>query len=311
MPKKNLSQLKEVIGNATQQFQNMPLGKKDYLNKVILFVSFDLTGSTLYKPNNPETWGKTFEVFFTEITDAMVNNAADEIAPDVVFEVWKFQGDEILFFAEVPSQDILVQGIEKTYSVLLEKSSAVLEESRLNNPAYPLNVKATAWIALIDAVTNRTFFPNDFVQNQGKATYHYPPDFIGTSIDEGFRVAKAFGDSRRLALAFELACCLVDTAALSKIYVVGAQKLKGIWNDHDYPALWYCEETDKPSLNSDIWTELRDHRTAILNHSNSNNNLNKVFLSASNNKDYLLQVFNNMKFSTDAKLNKIKKALGL
>lgn len=234
-----------------------------------------------------------------------VNYRAD--TPDIFFTTWKFQGDEILFFAEVSAQEGLVQGVKKTYNVLQERSLAIRKETD-----DALDVKAAAWIAFIDSTTNRVFYPNDFVENQGTRKYHYPPDFIGTSIDEGFRVAKAFSASCRLAMAFELACCLIETEAHSRIYVVGAQELKGIWNTKPekkyYPALWYSEGI--PASNDDIWSELQDSRTAIARQNDNSHRLEKVFQAVPHNMPYFSNLLDAITFS-GGKRTIIEKKLGL
>jgi hypothetical protein len=279
---------------------------EDYQNKVILFVSFDLSGSTDFKPKNLDSWGDTFYDFFEAVARTMtLEYRAD--TPDIFFTTWKFQGDEILFFAEVATQDSLVQGVKKTHSVLQQQSTDIRKAS---NDA--LDVKAAAWIAFMDGKTNRVFYPNDFVENQETPAYHYPPDFIGTSIDEGFRVAKAFSEPRRLAISFELACCLIETEAHSRIYVVGAQELKGIWNQQSekkyYPALWYSEET--PASSDNIWSELQDFRTAMARQSDNSKRLEKIFQSVPHNMPYFSKLLDAIIFG-GGKRAIIEKKLGL
>jgi hypothetical protein len=296
MPKKDSAKatrlLAEVEKATPEDIMPSTPNNEDYRNKVILFVSFDLSGSTDYKPKNPDSWGDTFYEFFRALAKTMtIEYRAD--TPDIFFKTWKFQGDEILFFAEVSTQESLVQGVKKAFAVLQEQSIAICKES---NDA--LDVKAAAWIAFIDGTTNRVFYPNDFVENQGTPTYDYPPDFIGTSIDEGFRVAKAFGAPCRLALAFELACCLIETAAHNRIYVVGAQQLKGIWNKQEskkyYPALWYSEEI--PTTNDDIWRELQDYRTAMARQIDNSERLKKIFEAVPHETSYFSKLLDAIRF---------------
>jgi hypothetical protein len=288
MPKKNkekathLFVAKKVEQSISPDISPITTNNKDYQNKVILFVSFDLSGSTDFKPKNLDSWGDTFYDFFEAVARTMTLEYR-AATPDIFFTTWKFQGDEILFFAEVSTQEGLVQGVKKTYDVLQERSLAIRKET-----GGALDVKAAAWIAFIDSTTNRVFYPNDFVENQDTPKYHYPPDFIGTSIDEGFRVAKAFSASCRLAIAFELACCLIETEAYSRIYVVGAQELKGIWNKQPekkyYPALWYSEE--KPVSGDNIWSELQDSRTAMARQPDNSERLEKIFKAVPQNIPY-------------------------
>jgi hypothetical protein len=66
-------------------------------------------------------------------------------------------------------------------------------------------------------------------------------DYIGTSIDKGFRIASGLARSKRIAISFDIAYLLVqeNINEARNIYHVGFGELKGIWKQKPYPALWY------------------------------------------------------------------------
>ncbi|MGK0289762.1 MAG: hypothetical protein ACI86H_001208 [bacterium] len=191
-----------------------------YKPKLLLFVSFDLVGSSLFKSNLRNQWQNSFFAFFERTYNEMKKfNCSSNL-----FKTWKLQGDEILFSLKIETLQDVAESVSHIYLTLLKISQELPHE---------LDVKASAWLAYIDDELNKEI-PEDFLGSLKK-------DYIGSTIDEGFRISAHFCQAKRFALSFDLVFILAQTEAIQYILCVGHQKLKGIWNHRYYPVFWYSE----------------------------------------------------------------------
>lgn len=204
-------------------------------------------------------------------------------------ELWKTIGDEVLFTKRVdhPWQAV----------VCMHAWVATLDVLRAFLSEHKLNVKSTAWLAdfplrnheivlrkittsSLDEVDDTYILNNqnglrDFYEtNRGG----YIRDFIGPSIDTGFRVT-GFASVRKLALSAELtfllSCEQVRAQNDLKIYAQrsyvlpsfplrydGRQQLKGVLNGSGYPIFWIDLDPNNPlSLAEDKVTNNRNPTT--------------------------------------------------
>ena len=165
-------------------------------------MSADIVGSTAYKASKTDNftpeWAQIFGSFFDAFPSLL--SSAYESLDDEYFKqaknlkAWKFSGDEILFSVEL-----------NDYVDALSHLAAfmkVLDDYPKNNwlaKSIPLRLKGTAWVAgfpVMNAVINSTDFPEDY---------------IGPSMDTGFRLAK-FATPRKLVVSIELAHILLNSA---------------------------------------------------------------------------------------------------
>lgn len=134
-----------------------------------IFVSFDLTNSTKLKHET-----KSWEKVITELFNSMP-------LVRTYLNFWKFNGDELLFFKEIKSLyqiAVIIDVVNSAMQKISSKLSIQKNQDSSGKNWYKVELKATIWLAGID-------FENNFRINP---PYGY--DFIGTEIDEGFRLTK-------------------------------------------------------------------------------------------------------------------------
>lgn len=240
--------------------------------KLLAFASFDIVGSTNYKATNLD-WAKDYQGFLQEIEKG--------ITKIVGWKVWKRLGDEIIFVRELQPEKIetrsetVAEKREREGKEKIEKKeyqlSGIVEDiyenlillsgyfRRQEISGYKsLDIKAAMWLAYIDESINITY--QDISKNTALQ------DYIGVSMDEGFRVAHACTQPRMLALSFELAYIISTILhhttleadkdkSISNIFFLSYQKLKGIWFDRGYPVYWYVDaknlENEKDEIGYD------------------------------------------------------------
>jgi hypothetical protein len=220
----------------------------DWRWKLRLFVSADLVGSTAYKSNTtadkPE-WAATFKEFFRDFPVAVERayskepqsswNCLEHLAP------WKFSGDEILFWVEL-------HDYRESISHLLAFKHAVLSFPELwAEKKVPLRLKATAWLAGFPVTNTEIEISTD-------ADRRTALDFIGPSIDMGFRIAK-YADARRMVVSADLALMILDAVETLEverghfhIHLQSKEVLKGVIGNMPYPILWIDMFNGRPDL---------------------------------------------------------------
>ncbi len=244
----------------------------DYLApRLRLFVSLDIQGSTSFKyaSDNVETWLPIIHWFYIE-TQSTVERSwlkiaqrlrhdvpAAEPGPEPVF--WKSAGDELLFVKEITHPLQCLSAVLAFKDVLVQQNDAIQRRSDGR-----LKLKATAWlggfpnlnkeIPLVgsyadtygdDATVEDAIVQNTMVQiaRLDQGTLPHQRDFVGPSIDLGFRLAE-LATPRRFVVSVELAYVLADMMVRNdlidrvNLQVDEGQVLKGILNDKEYPVIW-------------------------------------------------------------------------
>lgn len=198
-----------------------PRASKIAIQSLRLFVSMDIVGSTQYKRRRPDEWQQPLKQFFQR-----VDAAVDELKQlDKEAVVWKRAGDEVILHFVIRTEAELREKIAAVYNLYHEIAD------RIGQSEFTLGVKAAAWLCPVDDVRNIEI---------------YADDWIGLSMDEGFRIAHNFSAVRGFALSFELAY-LLSVVNLDKylFLFLGCQELKGVWNGRFYPVIWYTEPESK------------------------------------------------------------------
>lgn len=185
---------------------------------------------------------------------------------NVLFEsmhFWKYNGDEVLYAEQFSNLETLIDIVEKAYVYMKH-----LQNELCNKFGKSFRLKGTIWLAEIG---------KDF---NSSTCYHVKPnnsgdEFVGTSIDEGFRLAKKITgskividpkiiyyflvvssiynnkkdyswfeeDGKFFRYAREIPSSINDKLEnlISFVRFVGFTKLKGIWNNRMYPVFWYYQ----------------------------------------------------------------------
>ena len=216
------------------------MGSRDE-GHIRIFLSVDLVGSTAFK-NSPRSesesrlgpaWANVFVQFYNGFPLLFERTLSDSSLPtDIRPTVIKALGDELLLQTEV-------QNHNEARRVVQFFALAMSEYKRKNLMPYSLLLKGTAWIA---------GFPN----NNHKVTLAGAKghdDFIGPSMDTGFRLAK-HAKPAKLIVSVDLALLMLNGHEGCRLYCDGFEPLQGVLDGRPYPILWYLVATEDHELQS-------------------------------------------------------------
>lgn len=228
-----------------------------------VFFSADMAGSTRFKGANPvgssvlgvrasHNWATVFASFFEDFSrefmarDREVRASNGESVHNPV-RIWKINGDEILFAADIDSTDQVI------FQTRAFSETVALFDDRLLK-SYGLGVRGCCWTAGFP-VRNRAIRLNSisiphvhmesaevpldellyFRQGLG-----FVEDYIGVEIDQGFRLA-GLARPGRLIISIDVASILAESAPIGsplRFFLVGWSPLKGVYGDSPYPLVW-------------------------------------------------------------------------
>ncbi len=244
----------------------------DRHQRLQLFFSADLSGGTAFKNQYAvervsylQAWPAMYEQFFREFERSFregVTAAREEVSDDAWIapppQLWKINGDELLFTELVypdmrrrnpalsTSLRVFVQLIQKYDEIYLAKGMGV--RGCIWTAGFPLRNKALR-IAEgdieiikkgdIENVASEPDRPEDQDTGDFEPGSTAVTDYVGRDMDLGFRLA-GFAPAMRVVCSFDVAqfvTALPDQSALA-VYHVGWQPLKGILRGFPYPILW-------------------------------------------------------------------------
>lgn len=115
--------------NILQQLRaKLDSNRKKKEPEVILFFSYDVVNSSLYKTINYHGWAQVL----TNIIKELNNRVKQEIEE---VELWRVLGDEAIFIVRIKSEDELIAYVEKIFKILvttindMKKAKLSLEKS--------------------------------------------------------------------------------------------------------------------------------------------------------------------------------------
>ena len=208
-------------------------------DKNVLFVSFDICGSTELKTKFQNKW--------LDMIRILLSNKL----PNMSF--WKFNGDEILYFTEVHSLSFVIE-LVKDVSFQVE----FLQNQFKDAFQQSIFVKATAWIARVNFGNEKELKDQFESINNFEFLKNGLCDYVGINIDEGFRLC-SHASPRKVLLDPKIVFLLMKSQIegyydqveeiptyqsnvkdlLDHIYFCGFVKCKGIWQNRKYPIYWY------------------------------------------------------------------------
>lgn len=226
-------------------------GTKEQNNQqreVILFFSFDVVNSSLYKTINYYGWAQTLVELFKKL-----NQRVKEVICEA--ELWRVLGDEAIFIVRIKSEESIYDYVDLIFDVLIKtikdlKTGNFFDnmdnfnsrEVNLMKVQNILSLKAAVWIATVSKFQSSTEKAENIFEEYELEKQNKFYEFLGNDIDAGFRIAKYTSDSR-LVVSFELAALLARrTESLQNLTIVTYKHLKGIWNNRYYPIIWYHNE---------------------------------------------------------------------
>jgi hypothetical protein len=191
-----------------------------------MFISIDAIGSTELKSksiiDNSTDWRDFFLSFYqdfrTIVADLYTKHEFQNVA-----ELWKNLGDELIFISTI----IELKEIEINLKVFIEAIK------KFNSEKYSLKVKGSSWLAETP-VSNLIIIKDRYPQSKEIIDL----DFIGASIDIGFRISK-FATDRKFIISVEVAKILVENANNKfTIFFDGELEVKGVLDKNRYPIIW-------------------------------------------------------------------------
>ncbi len=243
----------KTISDKQNSEKDTNTNKKDSTNDVVLFFSFDVVNSTLYKTINYFGWSKVINNFFLKLQDEVNRKIVSS-------QLWRILGDEAIFIVKIRDKEEIIKYVNSFNSIFIDTLNALKDgkfisienkcnrELELEKRQNILSLKATAWIALVNNTDGEILddegSENVFVRyisssNSSKFQFF---EFLGNDIDTGFRISKYTRD-KRLAVSFELAYILNEyTKESSKLHIITYKNLKGVWSDKLYPIIWYHDK---------------------------------------------------------------------
>lgn len=209
--------------------------------ELYLFLSVDIIDSTKikYDTDNPINWYNSFREFYISFPEFFVNHLKMEYAYNSLkydpynYKIWKHAGDEILSYINITMKDevpCIVQAFKRTLEEWLSP-----EEKKLK-------IKGNIWLGQIPFI-DRKLLPEENSRHQ--RTINIPEDFIGPSIDCGFRIGK-YSSQNNITISVEVAdLCKGYPSLQSSLYYLTSENLKGVFgSDNKYPIFVIHLNTD-------------------------------------------------------------------
>jgi len=209
---------------------------------LLLFFSVDLIGSTAFKQKNIQkdnlssNWKKNFQDFYNnfkiEVQQAYCKIDEIKIIEEDEFYypyMWKFLGDEIIFMVHISDFRYIYPHVEAFKKALADYN---VEEKKLK-------VRLSSWLAQFPVVN--TVLGNIEPNTTKEICSKTEVDFLGPSLDLGFRIAK-YSTERKVVISVDLAFVLLKHCLEHKInpyhfYFDKNQDAKGL-NNNKYPIIW-------------------------------------------------------------------------
>lgn len=238
---------------------------KSEFKKTLLFLSVDLIGSTQTKVEFPpggaeESWLYGYEQFYVTFPEEL-DKACGEQGIGTP-EVWKYNGDEILF------RTIVRTATETTKSIVAFQKASNRYMRYQESPRELANIKCAAWLATFP-------YPNEIVtvpQPVSRLKYERNDDrygdqiedYLGPEIDIGFRISK-YATSHKLVVSVTLAWVIAyrlkqykgnlpnsDPPPPPDSYFETWEPLRGVLGGTAYPIIWVDVSTQERELHEKL-----------------------------------------------------------
>ena len=200
-----------MIQSSRDEIRQVALEDKDlFLKKptsplFYVFFSFDLVNSTIYKNEQKEKWPIVFAQFYQIIREEIKKEFQG-------IKVWKYIGDEILFYKMLNSTEELFEIVHGSFKAL----NCTLKnlKNSFRDIFKPLSLKGTIWGAPVMHVRGEELKKLEMEKSQNIAldvVYENQvslKDFMGPDIDIGFRISK-YAEKEKLVISADLAYMLL------------------------------------------------------------------------------------------------------
>lgn len=189
----------KLLGESIKEAVSIKEKTVKKISDVYVFVSFDLVNSTKLKYQY-QNWLGLVKRFI---------DASNKDWDGIHF--WKFNGDEILFYAKIVSLNQLSKLLRTVYSrskaLTNELKQLLLSDNKSNNAEDLVGLKTSIWTACVSDDENSLNSRLDHIDSI---------DFAGINMDEGFRMSKCAIQNKiivdpKIVLLF----CLLDQKKFS------------------------------------------------------------------------------------------------
>ncbi|MFL0278161.1 hypothetical protein [Mycobacterium sp. SMC-19] len=224
-----------------------------------LFLSCDLVGSTRHKQSAGDTrvWIPDFLRFYYDFP-ARVREALDDSDLASRLKFWKAVGDELLFTIDIKRESDVYRTVNAWVKAMAQYEAELGAKNREGNSSpNKMKTKGGAFIATfpdpdyVVAVPTAPVEPDSerdvVVRNEAMkkeangGNGHLLIDYLGPSIDTGFRVISAC-NQRYFTLSLEVAWAMTyhrrnneNKSSLPGLLLLEERQMKGVWDEREYP----------------------------------------------------------------------------
>lgn len=189
-------------------------------DEIYCLFSIDLKDSTKGKYENI-SWDNNLFAFYEKIP-LQFEGILQSIDGSLELNLWKYVGDEILFYIRIFDYD------QVSNAVIAFKKTLEFYTSRKDDKY--IGIKGTVWLAQLNNI-DKSFFPN-----KSKTKTDNNIDFVGPSIDCGFRLSKYSSEYYISASVEVIDLCKSNSKLQKSIYFLNPECLKGvIHGEREYP----------------------------------------------------------------------------
>ena len=211
-------------------------------SKLILFVSIDIVGSTAFKNKNypDRTSVHPWLSFFQGFPEDMRRYLSKHLDADPP-QVWKSLGDELVYTQEISRVKQITDLIDAFRITIGEYNKHLRAKKNAS-----LGVKGTAWIAGFPVINTVLEVKNGTTPAPGEKISDIT-DYLGPSIDIGFRITKLATRSRFI-VSVDLAMLLARNSYPGICFGGTTEHLKGVFPGRHYPIFWVEIDDDDEDL---------------------------------------------------------------
>jgi hypothetical protein len=235
----------------------------------VIFLSFDIMGSTAYKLSNSTNWMFHFSMFFRQVRNIYNNGYMG-----LNCFIWKELGDEVIIVFFPRSKDDLKSILDIAINSVNGTNEYREVLQRIN-----LDYKTTLFCAgyceptpftmyneskRSDIDTYKSFMNLEFKNHRMHHAISYSQesfcnnqpsscrlgciieyDFIGPDIDIGFRISKKYSRQGNLLVSDKIAYLYSKMFPNEYLFrIICKKRLKGVWHNIKYPIIYYGIESN-------------------------------------------------------------------
>ncbi len=201
----------------------------------IMFISFDIENSSIYKTKHKENWADTLRTILRNVISTFETSSSGG------YDFWKLLGDEVIYTKKIYALQEVADTLEDVYGKM-RFINQMMEDAIIcdTSASQILAVKATAWIC--DVSTHTSLQSNNVYSEYEIKDNRKQSDFAGADFDIGFRISH-YSMKNRLMISCKLAYILFQTESLlpyaHRVKILDYQTLSGVWNGAPYPIITY------------------------------------------------------------------------